>query len=68
MDNANQNRQQTNAERRSKSPLGWAIGAVFFAVLLGLLVFYYGFTDKFNEKTGSDSTKPNVASESQPAK
>jgi hypothetical protein len=67
MDNANQNRQLNNATRRSKSPLGWAIGAVFFAVLLGLLAFYYGFTDKFNDATGSDSTKPNATSQ-QPSK
>lgn len=68
MDNANRNPQRNGADQRSKSPLGWAIGALFFAALLGLLVFYFGFTDKFNEATGSDSTKPTAASESQPSK
>jgi hypothetical protein len=60
MDNANQNRQRNNANRRSKSPIGWAVGSIFFAVLLGLLVFYFGFTE-FNEATGSDSTKPTTS-------
>lgn len=68
MDNANRNPQRNSAERRSKSPLGWAIGGVFFAVLVGILVFYYGFTDKFNEVTRSDSTRPNVQSETKPSK
>ena len=71
MDNANENFQRkvnSNAERRKKSPLGWAIGGAFLAVLLGLLFFYYGFTEQFNEATGSGSTRPNVASESQPSK
>jgi hypothetical protein len=37
-------------------------------VLLGLLVFYFGFTEQFNEATGSGSMRPNVASESQAGK
>jgi hypothetical protein len=61
MDNANQNfrrKVNDNAERRKKSPLGWVIAGAFLAVLLGLLIFYYGFTDQFNEATGSGSTRP----------
>lgn len=68
MDNASQNVQRNNAERRKRSPVAWAVGAAFFAVLLGLLVVYYGFNDQFNEATGSGSTRPNVASESTPGK
>jgi hypothetical protein len=71
MDNANENLQRkmnNNATRRSKSPLGWAIGGAFLVVLLGLLFFYFGFTEQFNDATGSGSTRPNVASESQPGK
>ncbi len=50
------------AERRKQSPLAWAIGWFFFVLLMGLLIFYYGFTNQFNQVTGSDgSTKPNVA-------
>jgi hypothetical protein len=58
-----------DANRRSKSPLGWAIGAAFFAVLLGLLIIYFGFTDQFNEATKpSSSATPNAASETKPGK
>jgi hypothetical protein len=67
MDNAIQNVQRRNAERRKRSPLAWAVGWFFFVVLMGLLIFYYGFTNKFNEVTGSDSTRPNATTQ-QPAK
>jgi hypothetical protein len=67
MDNAIQNVERRKAERRKRSPFAWAVGWFFFVVLMGLLIFYFGFTNKFNEVTGSDSTRP-TASESQPAK
>jgi hypothetical protein len=72
MDSSNQNFQRkvsANADRRSKSPLGWTIGAAFLAVLLGLLIIYLGFTDQFNEATKpSSSTTPNAATDSSPSK
>lgn len=68
MDNASQNVQRRNAERRKHSPFAWAVGWFFFVVLMGLLIFYFGFTNKFNEVTGSGATRSNTASESPAAK
>ncbi len=64
MDEANPKFQRNSAERRKQSPLAWVIGCIFVAFLVGLLVFYYGFTDRFNQATGSDgSTRPNMTTE-----
>jgi hypothetical protein len=63
MDFTKLNRERNKAEVRKKSPVGWTIGAAFFAALVGLLVFYYGFANKFNESAGSGSTKPTTAAQ-----
>jgi hypothetical protein len=65
MDSRNANLERNRVERSKGSPLGWIVGGLFLAALLGLLIFYFGFTDKFNQTTGSDgSTRPNVTTQS----
>ena len=58
MVDANLNIQWKAAKRRTRSPLAWVVGALFFVALMGLLILYFGFTNKFNEAVGAGSTKP----------
>ena len=53
-------RRRVNDTIRVNSPLAWAFGAVFLAVLLGALFFY----DGRDGSTKSGSNPPNVVSNS----